>query len=302
LRAHNIECAIYELSGLRDAVPMPRSYGSTPSFEKEPGIIALEDLSDKGIVLPITSFGNGLTPGQLDSILDALASVHAWSVNNTTWRQSIPSLAEFNVFEPMIESTLAMLPKSKEMFPDLFKDLDEKKLNEYINSEKYLEIFGGDPKGRYNFPLALVHGDVHIMNMMFDVKSAKVAGDKIVAVIDWQVAHQGCGLEDVARLLLMSISAEIRRKQGDQIVQRYVELFNSKLDGPQNRVTIQDAMKAMDEMFAYTSIMWSIGIGMVDSFTAGIPFSNEEEKQDFRNRMVESYSDNYKDALKILNW
>jgi len=301
LKAHNIECAIYKLDGLSDVVPMPRCFGSTLSVGKEPGIIALEDFSDKGIVLPMTYFVTGIDRNQFDTILDALTNVHAWSVNNTAWRKTIPNLFECNIFETMVESIMPMFPKSKAMFPDLFKDLDEEKFKSYITKERYNEIYGSDPKERYNLPLVLVHGDMHIMNMMFDRKSENEAGDKLIILYDWQISHQGCGLEDVARLLLMGVSAKTRRDLGDHIVKRYVELFNSKIEDAENRITFEDTKKALDEMFAFNGILWSAGMAMSDSFLAAVPFS-DAEKQTLKDKMFESSCATFEDAMKLLNW
>lgn len=227
--AHNIECKIYDLEGLKKIVPMPVCYGKIESKDGKPGIMVLEDLGDRAVVLPMTSWPEGLTPGQAGQVLESLASVHAWSVNHTEWRKEIPSLKEFNVLEPLVESLVGMFPQSKKLFPDLFKDMTLERLTERINPKTYTELFGCDPKAKYNLPLVLVHGDVHVMNMMFNKKEDGKAGDKLVALIDWQISHQGCAAEDLARILVICLSTKNRREEGDKLVRRYVEVCISKI-------------------------------------------------------------------------
>lgn len=140
--AHNVECKVYDLKGLQAIVPMPRCYANVESAGKDPGIMILEDLGDAGFVLPLTTWGIGLTSGQLDQVLYALASVHAWSVNNTEWRKVIPSLSEFNILNIFVENLGSMFPQSKAAYPDLFQNLDEEKVRKYINSENVWKFSG----------------------------------------------------------------------------------------------------------------------------------------------------------------
>lgn len=223
-QAHDVECKIYNLKGLSDVVPMPTCYGMTASVGDDLGILILEDLGDRSMALPMTMMGIGLTAGQLDNFLDTLATLHAWSVNTTDWRKDVVSLSEGNIAGHLMENLLNTFRQSKKLYPNLLETLGEDKLSAFINSRSYVELFGGDPRVKYDLPLVLVHGDVRTMNIMFDKISDRQSGDKVIALLDWQMAHQGCAVEDLTRLFILCVSTEVRREKTDQILQRYVKV------------------------------------------------------------------------------
>lgn len=226
LLAHNVECTIYTLDELADHIPMARCYAAVKDSAQGPGLLILEDLTERATVIARTKvFGDSVNSDQLENLLDVLTTLHAWSLNtSTTWQNHVGSMAKNPVMGTFIDNVRMSLPLATTQYPDLFKAVEEAKLQPLLTSESYLEIFAADPRKRYNMPLVLVHGDVQPLNMLFEKNADGEAGDRIVALLDWQGAHQGCGAEDVARVLGWVVSTKIRKQMGDQIVERYVEV------------------------------------------------------------------------------
>lgn len=224
--SHNVECAVYELGDLYEWVPMPICYASIRSDEHELGLMLLEDLKDCAVLLPkVVMFTEGLNEARLEQALQILTSLHAWSVNtDADWKRSIPKLSKNAVICTTCEFRRGELPQSKAEYPEALGNLDEDKAYALVNKTKYVELFGGDPVAKYDLPVVLVHGDIQLLNVLFAPDSEGNATDSIVSLIDWQMAHQGCGLEDVARLFGWCISTETRKSIGDKLIERYVEV------------------------------------------------------------------------------
>lgn len=224
-RIHDVECAVYDLDELSTVMNLPICYFRLLNTADQPGIMALEDLSDRAVSIPAKQFGIGINKAQMDQMLEAQSTLHAWSVNTSVdWRRTIPKDEHFVMMSSICNQLPGMYEKSKESYPHAFENVDEAKLLTYLNFEKFLSVYGCDPKARYDLPRVLLHGDVHMTNALWEKLEDGSPSDRLVALIDWQVTHPGCAMEDVARLLTLALSVEMRRKYKDYVLNKYVEV------------------------------------------------------------------------------
>lgn len=223
---HNVECSVYDLDELPILMNFPICYFKIRSTDQEPGIIALEDLGDRAITISTKQVGIGMNRAQLDEVLEALSTLHAWSLNTSVdWRQKLPSYKDFPAMETWINQLPILYRKSKEAYPSVFEKFNDEKLLPYLNFEAFAKVFDRDPRSGYNLPQVLAHGDIHFVNMVWEKMQDGEPGDRLVALIDWQLAHKGCGIEDLARLLAFSFSLETRRQFKQYALDRYVEVW-----------------------------------------------------------------------------
>lgn len=129
---HATECKVYELLARDNPLPIPKVYGSRLVTKTFPGIIVMEDLSERaGMINNITT---GLTFNQWRCIAECLADLHAWSLTtDIAWRNQMPdvnSLAEY--FKGLVKSAPFAIKQIKEKYPEYFSDLDEKRILEVI--------------------------------------------------------------------------------------------------------------------------------------------------------------------------
>jgi hypothetical protein len=224
---HDTECCVYSVADLNKAVPMAKCFAAVKNTATQDGIIILEDLGDRGIVLPKTVlFGEGLNKGQVENLVDALATLHSWSLNTKVdWTSIVPPLTSESGIAQFAESVIPALEKAKTDYPATFENANEAKLTQMMNKHEFAKLFGCDPRTKFNLPKILVHGDIQPLNLLFKKGPTKgEIGDELVALLDWQIAHPGCGAEDVARVLGWCMSTENRREMRDQVVRRYVEV------------------------------------------------------------------------------
>lgn len=228
---HDIECKIYSFLGeLGESVPMPRHFGYAIHGPQSRGMLILEDMSPLAGLLPNTDmFSPGLNTCQIDSLLDSLSSLHAWSLNTTTdWRKCIPHLSTDLPATGLAQLAPILLPESQKHHPSLFENVDTDKLLEFINANGFFKIFRDNPKVQ-SLPTVLVHGDIQQTNIMFRKVNGK-PGNEVGALLDWQLAYQGCQIEDLAKMFHWCISAEVRRKEGAKIIERYVQVCSLMTD------------------------------------------------------------------------
>lgn len=222
---HNVECNVYELEELPKLMNFPICYFKTRNTAEEPGIIGLEDLADRAVCIPGSQFGVGINRAQLDQILDAMTTLHSWSVNTSVdWQRTIPLWGDLDLVPTFYNRLAALYQKSKETYPDTYKNIKDEKLIPFLNFESFLKVFGCDPQATYGLPRVLVHGDLDFLNTLWEKRDDGTARDNLVAIIDWQLSHQGCGVEDLARVMVLSLSIETRRKYKDYMLEQYVEV------------------------------------------------------------------------------
>jgi hypothetical protein len=66
-------------------------------------------------------------------------------------------------------------------------------------------------------PLAVMHGDFRLDNILFDVQG----GERRMATLDWQTVGAGPALVDVAYFLSAGLPADLRRAHEETLVRRY---------------------------------------------------------------------------------
>jgi len=201
------------------------------------------------------------------------------------------------------EYIVSTFPETKEAYPEVFQGFDYETLKKLVNRQMFLDLFGDDPRIRYGLPLVLVHNDCYKSNMMFERGQDTEYGDRLVALLDWQAAYQGCGVTDIAKMAIMVLSTETRRAWTDWMLGRYTELFNAKVNDSKNRITLENVRKAFDEIFAYYGLMWS------GTFMALVSYADRqvknittaEERAMMKERMASYHIDNFNDARKFFH-
>ncbi|KHJ84432.1 hypothetical protein OESDEN_15854 [Oesophagostomum dentatum] len=82
-------------------------------------------------------------------------------------------------------------------------------------------------------------------NLMWD-KERK----KLVAIIDFQLLHTGNFAEDIARILMLTMSRQQRRKYTNALLERYHDTLSSLFDG-NPPYTLSKVHEAYDRIFLY---------------------------------------------------
>jgi len=286
---HNVECDLYNMFGPSPPVAMPKLYVALPWTDRAPGMIILEDLSEKAAVVP--SFADGLSYPQILSAVTEIARLHAWSLTTSTDWSKMPTLEDSKQFmEGFIMPKAEGYKATKEKYPEYFGSIDVKKLTASTNYELFIAIMN---EHREFMDDVLVHGDIHAMNMMYEKNKDGSVGDRLVALIDFQAVIKGSPAYDVGRLFYYSLSCDLRHKHYDDILRRYYDEVKS-LAGDKFKANFDQLHRLVDRQFALGAIS---ALSNVDLICSVIVKSEGEQKKEKVLNMLRS---NYHDAAIIL--
>eukprot|EP01080_Neovahlkampfia_damariscottae_P003931 gene3931-7141_t len=86
------------------------------------------------------------------------------------------------------------------------------------------------------FPKTILHGDLRSDNLIFDKEDN-------VSIVDWQCVTFGCGLMDIARITIHSMSIDDLRSNENIILEHYLKQLNDSLENKIEFKTIKEYYK-----------------------------------------------------------
>ncbi|KAL6722700.1 hypothetical protein Aduo_017799 [Ancylostoma duodenale] len=184
--------------------PMPKFYGAEDVTEPGMGILALEDLTDRVKAMELFP---GFSISQLERIMDALAGFHYHFISkeDQSWVPHFDRTMEIDDEFQDLQFDTAMVFEN--LRPDLFKGKITA-MREYFSIEAAINAHYSFEE--LNVPPVLVHSDMNPTNLLWDPDFSK-----LVAVIDFQMLHVGNFAEDIARVLMLTMTRQQRWKNTD---------------------------------------------------------------------------------------
>jgi hypothetical protein len=168
-------------------------------------VLLLEDVSDglQGDLL------RGCSIADVGLVIDALVPLHARG-----WEKDGPD--GFERIGPDPRTWQARYALQADRFLDSYGDrIDQQFANVVMELRPRLAAIA---EAFFARPRTLVHGDLHLDNLIFDRRRA----DRPVVVLDWQTASVGAPAWDVALLVFDSLTVEQRRTAESELFDRYV--------------------------------------------------------------------------------
>ncbi|GMS98204.1 hypothetical protein PENTCL1PPCAC_20379, partial [Pristionchus entomophagus] len=214
---HNVEVAAYEFLENFDSLKIPRMYFGV-SFSQEDklnGKMCLEYVEKSRVM----NFHEAHTVEQLRQVARALGKIQACSLKKET---SASTEIRANMY-PGFSKTLSL-----EAFCGMYKGLlalDDSEITssllekvEAILPEYHASTLATTLHEQIGLRPVLVNGDLKTENVLIENES----GD-LLALIDWQCAHFGVGVQDLLRISLFALPAKERRESASMLVE---EMYN----------------------------------------------------------------------------
>lgn len=248
---HRNESQLYHLFQELESppIPIPKIYlcrdcdlMTKTANDHEFSVIVMEDLRKYSLIDII----NGFNDKQLYSIMDAIVDLHVYSFTHVGWEQV--GFFESEIDESMsMENTLnGMVTALKKLSPKHFEKVDLllELSGEHGWNRKYMKKCVND-----EYICALVHGDLWPANIMWD-------GNKLKAIIDWQLAHKGIIVEDIMRVLSTSVSVDTRKRLTKPLLHYYYyqladRMSNLRLEMP---FAFEDVQKSYRLALPYAAL------------------------------------------------
>jgi aminoglycoside phosphotransferase (APT) family kinase protein len=140
---------------------------------------------------------------------------------------------------------------------------------------------------RNGLPAVLAHGDLWACNMLVQKdENGKPTGD-LLTLIDWQTAHAGFVVEDIARVLVTSVKGEMRRKETDGVLQYYFEELRANLakHGKECSITLTTIRDAYELNFPYAAAFFLLIVPMMATGATNVD-ENGKVLDSFANEML----------------
>uniref|UniRef100_A0A914H6B9 CHK kinase-like domain-containing protein n=1 Tax=Globodera rostochiensis TaxID=31243 RepID=A0A914H6B9_GLORO len=227
---HNAECHFYSTAApLLRAMPVPPPFHipelyscrQAPSSDcLTGGYVLLEDVAGKGVIE--VDLTNGLSKAQAESAIRGLAHFHALCLCLPSQLMDSFSLkAELDFNELHIIDRLMAMPDTAAHFAEHRQAIE----NMYAKSGHYPP----DQHQLFSVPPVIMHGDFWSNNMFFKTNQDEHVADQLHAIFDWQICHTGTGVNDLLRIIYVSVDAPLRRLHIDHWLSLYCSELHSVL-------------------------------------------------------------------------
>ncbi|KAI1730211.1 ecdysteroid kinase domain-containing protein [Ditylenchus destructor] len=222
---HNKETHFYNAIGNSYPSPMiPKVFASrecTNPEELERSFLIMQDRKTSGGVH--ADFSQGLTKGQIESVLAAIAEFHAYTLSLSV--QLMESLVLEKPFD-FVEGSETLIKNLLKISDTQYFTNNETVLRKFFATHAKESFF--DCHKRFGIKPVLCHGDLWANNVFYKTSDTSNSSDELHSIFDWQCAHPNTGLNDIAHLLLSSATAELLSQHETEWLQLYFDVFTKK--------------------------------------------------------------------------
>ncbi|TKR67192.1 hypothetical protein L596_023378 [Steinernema carpocapsae] len=246
--AHNLECDFYDLYAPHLDIPLVKMYNVIKmSGLENPGALLMESMAESGESYPL-HFGSTKEMGL--NIAKHLATMYKYflcappeSFVGKYKSNGIVSIVGNDIHFPLFEKVCNWKPQEFKGVYETFK--------EYANSRQFYMYLMTDVYKDLDLPVVLTHGDLWTNNIMWKKNPDGSVSNEVAAIIDWQMIHEGCLTNDLARYMCLCMDGDVRRCHENEILRfmydRIVELLEE--EGKSVSFTFEQTKKAYQANF-----------------------------------------------------
>jgi len=207
--AHNSECRFYSDFAPHIEMPLVRTLKALETQDStNPGCLLMESLVGKA---DIRSIFTTASKKQAFLVAKHLAPLykHFICLPQDRWigKFTTNGLGDFVVSD----FYTAHFYKLTEMAPGRF-DEGIATFQRFIHSRKFYMYTMTDVYKDYGLPPVLSHGDLWGNNLLWKQNADGSMTEDLAAIIDWQMMHEGCIANNIARFMMLCLDGDVRRE------------------------------------------------------------------------------------------
>ncbi|KAK0420948.1 hypothetical protein QR680_014984 [Steinernema hermaphroditum] len=210
--AHNAECEFYNKFAPYLNIPLVKIYNSIEmriGEHKTAGALLMESMCGRGESCPIQT---GASKEQLMNLAKHLATLYAYSLclpeEELAGKYTVNVMCSLttneDVYGPHADKIKVMKPGTFDRALDVFR--------RYVCSKAFYTYTMTDVYKDIGLPPVLTHGDTWANNVLWKMNADGSLSNELAALIDWQVMHQGCITNDLARYMTLCVDGDVRRE------------------------------------------------------------------------------------------
>lgn len=195
----------------------------------------------------------GASPAESDALIDAMAEYHAlyWEGRHGSDAPAIPVCSAaprwLRADEEWRQKLVAALPRFRELWADRLPSA----AIEFAADLPTRVASARD--GLAAAPRTLVHGDLHLDNVLF-------IEEEVPVILDWPSAYRGPAGVDFWRLLLEGMTIAARHERQERLVARYLQALESRGVQYDRERLLSDGMHVATLLYA-AAALWATGPG-----------------------------------------
>jgi len=292
---HSVECAAYKIFGKNPPIPLPAIYAATDCHAGQMGAIVMEDLSEKSAIIGDPTCALSLE--QLYEAAEAVGNWHAWCLTtDTDWKSHFEE-GDSDRRREMFKNWFGMMTdcfeRVKVNYPNVFDKIDMEAAKNQFDMDKFSQVL---QKHRAILPDVIVHGDFYANNLMYEISKDSTGqvtvGSKLIAIIDWPLAHSGPGMEDFGRLMALSVDIETRRKHTNDVLKRYYDTLIKKAGPGKVKATFEDILKIYNDHFVMGGMFFVLMLDWLQNlFVRATGEEGEKKRKILFDRCYAVYED-----------
>lgn len=191
-----------------------------------------------------------------------------------------------------------LLQRVKVKYPNVFSKLSDELVKHSMDMSEFSRVV---QKHRSIIPDVVVHGDFYANNLMYETskdQTGKITvGSKLLCIIDWALAHSGCGLEDFGRLLVMSVDTETRRKHSEDVLRRYYDRLVKKAGIEKVKASFEQLLQVYEDHFIFSGMFFVLMLDWLQNLFVRVEGDEGERK---RQILYERCKAAYDDIMPLI--
>ncbi|KAI6190821.1 hypothetical protein M3Y97_00160000 [Aphelenchoides bicaudatus] len=256
---HQRECSFYEIFGKTEGLKTPKVFGTKLLTDEDKNGYIFMEFCGSGHHRPI-DIAKSLNLEQVLSVVENIAHLHAFALKNkSAWDGQFKSVNIVASTVKECDEVFGRLVGRLKTFcdEDLMARVEDLR-DIFFNADIYNYILY-DAHKEAGVPSIISHGDLWANNILFEVdKKTDELTNTVGGIVDWQATNAGNPAQDLVRIMLLNMDADVRHASEPKVFAHYYQKLNEylkELNADPASFSLEQLLNAAKPYFLYQLVL-----------------------------------------------